>query len=33
MTITAEDENSTHSENTGLVVQHSLPTELNIHDQ
>ena len=32
VTITAEDENSTDSESTGLVVQHALSTESNLHD-
>lgn len=33
VTITAEDENSTDSESTGLVAQHALSTESNSHDQ
>ena len=32
MTIT-EDDNSTDSESTGLVVQHSLSSECNMRDQ
>ena len=33
MTITAEDENSSDSESTGLVVLHALSTDSTIHDQ
>ena len=33
VTITAEDENSTDSESTGLMVQHALSTESNTHNQ
>lgn len=33
VTITAEDENSSDSESTGLVVLHALSADSNIHDQ
>ena len=33
VTITAEDENSSDSESTGLVVQHAFCTDSNVHDQ
>ena len=33
VTITAEDENSSDSESTGLVVQHALSADSNVHDQ
>ena len=33
MTITAEDENCSDSESTGLVVQHALSADSNAHDQ
>ena len=33
VTITAEDENNTDIESTGLVMQHALSTESNYHNQ
>ena len=33
VTITAEDENSTDSESTGLVLQHALSVDSNVHDR
>ena len=33
VTITAEDENSTDNESTGLMAQHALSTEANTHNQ
>ena len=33
MIITAEDENSSDSESTGLVVQHALSADCNARDQ
>ena len=33
VTITAEDENSTDSESTGLMAQHALSTKFSTHNQ